>query len=71
MTADEVVHLTLACKNIDRDRNGWYALRIVNGLEVVGRGSTAWEAVRQAHHVPLRERLCTPVSVGEAAALLS
>jgi hypothetical protein len=50
--ADQIVQMTLACRNIDRRSDGWYALRIdwANGCaEKVGRGATAWEAVRNAH----------------------
>ena len=50
--ADRVVQMTLACKNVDRDSGGWYALRVDKangGKETVGRGPTAWDAVRNAH----------------------
>lgn len=50
--ASRVVQMTLACKNVDQDSSGWYALHVdkANGCkETVGRGATAWDAVRNAH----------------------
>lgn len=51
LEADKIVHMTLACQNVDHGEAGWYALRIDKSnrcKETVGRGATAWEAVRKA-----------------------
>ncbi len=52
--ADEVVRMTMACRNIDSDTKGWFALLVDSqrgDKHHVGRGSTAWEAVKRAHEL--------------------
>lgn len=47
----DVLAMVRACDNIDRDKDGWFALRVdrERGTERVGRGRTEWEAVCDAH----------------------
>lgn len=53
-TEDEVVSMTLACKNVDKDNRGWYALIVDKSncnKEHLAYGSTAWKAVKKVHEI--------------------
>jgi len=48
---DRVAQMVMACANIDRDKQGWFAVLVDRRRHTtrVGRGLTAWDAIRDAH----------------------